>query len=207
VLHASNNPSLCSPRPPRPPASTASTASTITASEKLLLPGFLARLNQDIYEIPCEDMNKSLRRPALKRKDRASCGEFGSELIIVKKGQLCSMELKLGIHIQLDKCGFVSGGYQLCGSCFDTLKKGKIPKFSAMNGVNVTTCQDYPPELEHLTLTEEYAIARSHPIGTSNRRVHSPECSWQGGQDNGYSPSKQEDVFALGRSTAPRTCV
>jgi len=27
-------------------------------------------------------------------------------------------------------------------------------------------CQDYPAELEDLTLMEEYAIARSHPIGT-----------------------------------------
>src|SRR4051812_26402905 len=27
-------------------------------------------------------------------------------------------------------------------------------------------CQDYPAELEDLTLTEEYAIARCHPIGT-----------------------------------------
>jgi hypothetical protein len=34
-----------------------------------------------------------------------------------------------------------------------------------MNGVNVTMCQDYPTELEDLTLIEQYAIARSHPVG------------------------------------------
>jgi hypothetical protein len=34
-----------------------------------------------------------------------------------------------------------------------------------MNAVNVTMCQHYPKALEDLTLAEEYAIARSHPIG------------------------------------------
>ncbi len=42
----------------------------------------------------------------------------------------------------------------------------EVPKFSALNAVNVTMCQHYPAELEDLTLMEEYAIARSHPIGT-----------------------------------------
>jgi hypothetical protein len=28
-----------------------------------------------------------------------------------------------------------------------------------------TVCQHYSPELEDLTLTEEYAVTRSHPIG------------------------------------------
>jgi hypothetical protein len=114
------------------------------------------RRYEQILEKACAEVERSC----------ASCGEFGSELIIVKKDQVYSMELKLGTHIELDKCGFVDDEYQLCGSCYGTLKKGKPPKFSAMNGVNVTMCQDYPPELEDLTLTEEYAIARSHPIGT-----------------------------------------
>ena len=39
---------------------------------------------------------------------------------------------------------------------------GQNPKFSALNGVNVTMCQRYHSELEDLTL--EYVIARSHPI-------------------------------------------
>jgi len=56
--------------------------------------------------------------------------------------------------------------YISCGSCLNALTRGKVPKFSAMNAVNVTMCQDYPPELQDLTLIKEYAIARSHPIDT-----------------------------------------
>lgn len=33
------------------------------------------------------------------------------------------------------------------------------------NLVNVTLCQHYPHELEDLTLSEEYLIAKSHPLG------------------------------------------
>jgi hypothetical protein len=40
-----------------------------------------------------------------------------------------------------------------------------IPKFSAKNMVNVTLCQGYPSALEGLTLTEEYLIAKCHPLG------------------------------------------
>lgn len=34
-----------------------------------------------------------------------------------------------------------------------------------MNSVNVNRCQDYPSALEALTLTEEYLIAKWHPLG------------------------------------------
>jgi uncharacterized protein DUF6570 len=68
--------------------------------------------------------------------------------------------------LQLDDCGLMNGSYHFCPSCFNALNGGKVPKFSAMNGVNVTMCQDYPTELEDLTLIEQYAIARSHPVGT-----------------------------------------
>jgi hypothetical protein len=54
---------------------------------------------------------------------------------------------KLGAPIQMDKCGVKNGLYQLRGSCLNALNRGKIPKFSAMNAVNVTMRQDYPPEL------------------------------------------------------------
>jgi hypothetical protein len=43
--------------------------------------------------------------------------------------------------------------------------RGSIPKFSAKNLVNVTLCQHYPHELEDLTLSEEYLIAKCHPLG------------------------------------------
>jgi hypothetical protein len=98
----------------------------------------------------------------------ASCGEFGSKLTTVGEDRLrlmkAKVEAKFGVQIELDDCSFADGAYRLCQTCFDALDKGKIPKFSAMNAVNVTMCQRYPAELEDLTLIEEYAIARSHPI-------------------------------------------
>ena len=95
----------------------------------------------------------------------ASCGEFGAELVNVGEDRLRSMETVIGVPIQLDDCGFVDGSYVLCKTCLNALDNGRIPKFSAMNAVNVTMCQHYPKELQDLTLVEEYAIARSHPIG------------------------------------------
>ena len=95
----------------------------------------------------------------------ASCREFGAELVAVGEDRLRSMETVVGVPIQLDDCGFVDGSYVLCKTCLNALDNGRIPKFSAMNAVNVTMCQHYPKELQDLTLVEEYAIARSHPIG------------------------------------------
>src|SRR5271167_1446059 len=99
----------------------------------------------------------------------ASCGEFmakaGSKLIPVDDDHVHSMEPTDGA-IQLDNCGIADGSYRVCEACFDALSGIRIPKFSALNAVNVSMCQHYPQELEDLTLMEEYAIARSHPIGT-----------------------------------------
>ena len=99
----------------------------------------------------------------------ASCGEFmtqaESELISIDDDRLYSMKSLEGV-VQLDNCSIVDGSYQLCKTCFNGLNRGRIPKFSALNAVNVNMCQHYPPELEDLTLMEEYVIARSHPIGT-----------------------------------------
>jgi len=89
----------------------------------------------------------------------------GSELISVDDDRLYSMKSLEGV-VQLDKCSIVDGSYQFCKTCFNDLNRGRIPKFSALNAVNVNMCQHYPPELEDLTLMEEYVIARSHPIGT-----------------------------------------
>ena len=99
----------------------------------------------------------------------ASCGEFmakaESELIPVDDDRLRLMKPPEDV-VQLDNCSIIDGSYQFCKTCFNTLNGGRIPKFSALNAVNVTLCQHYPTELEDLTLMEEYAIARSHPIGT-----------------------------------------
>jgi len=114
------------------------------------------RRQEQILQDACEEVETSC----------ASCGEFGSKLVTVDENWLRSTEAKLGVPIQMDKCSVQNGLYQLCGACFNALNRGKAPKFSAMNAVNVTMCQEYPSELQDLTLIEEYAVARSHPIGT-----------------------------------------
>jgi hypothetical protein len=99
----------------------------------------------------------------------ASCGEFKAkaELRQIPRDdhRLHLMKSPEGV-LQLDNCGLIDGSYHLCYQCCDALDDNKIPKFSALNGVNVTMCQDYPAELKDLTLVEQYTIARSHPIGT-----------------------------------------
>jgi hypothetical protein len=87
------------------------------------------------------------------------------EPIPVDDRRLCLMKPPEGV-VQLDNCSIADGSYQFCKSCFSSLSGNRIPKFSVLNAVNVTMFQDYPAELEDLTLMEEYTIARSHPIGT-----------------------------------------
>lgn len=65
----------------------------------------------------------------------------------------------------LDICGRSNGFWNLCSMCHAALLRGSVPKFSAKNNVNITLCQDYPCALKDLTLTEEYLVAKSHPVG------------------------------------------
>lgn len=65
----------------------------------------------------------------------------------------------------LDSCGWKEGFWYLCSACHSALLRGSAPKFSAKNLVNVTLCQHYPDALKDLTITEEYLIAKSHPVG------------------------------------------
>jgi hypothetical protein len=65
----------------------------------------------------------------------------------------------------LDTCGRHGNDWEFCSSCHSALRRGKIPKFSAKNSVNVTMCQHYPPALEGLTAIEECLIAICHPVG------------------------------------------
>lgn len=99
----------------------------------------------------------------------ASCGEFKAKTelrhVPCDDERLHLMKSPEGVLL-LDSCCLMDGSYHLCPSCFNALNGGNIPKFSAMNGVNVTFCEDFPAELDDLTLTEQYAIARSHPVGT-----------------------------------------
>lgn len=65
----------------------------------------------------------------------------------------------------LDRCGYIDGFWNLCSGCHASLLRGSVPKFSAGNKINVVLCQHYPDALKDLTLTEEYMIAKSHPVG------------------------------------------
>ncbi|KAH6692768.1 hypothetical protein BKA61DRAFT_714688 [Leptodontidium sp. MPI-SDFR-AT-0119] len=66
----------------------------------------------------------------------------------------------------LDRCGHHENSWDFCAVCHGAVSRSNIPKFSALNLVNVTTCQDYPSALEDLTTVEECLIAKCHPIGT-----------------------------------------
>lgn len=65
----------------------------------------------------------------------------------------------------LDHCGYTDDFWNFCSGCHAALLRGNAPKFSAKNNVNVLPCQHYPETLKDLTLTEEYVIAKSHPVG------------------------------------------
>ena len=67
---------------------------------------------------------------------------------------------------RLDSCSLDGTDYLFCHGCFNAIKQRKPPKYSALNAVNVSFCQDYPDALKGLTLTEECLIARGHPIAS-----------------------------------------
>jgi len=67
---------------------------------------------------------------------------------------------------RLDRCGHHRDSWEFCTPCHTAVSRGSIPKFSALNLVNVTMCQDYPSALEDLTAIEECLIAKCHPVGT-----------------------------------------
>jgi hypothetical protein len=65
----------------------------------------------------------------------------------------------------LDKCGYEDGYWLFCSKCHTKTLQGKIPKFSALNSMNVVMCDNYPAALKDLTFVEGCVIARRHPIG------------------------------------------
>ncbi|KAJ5751423.1 uncharacterized protein N7511_008388 [Penicillium nucicola] len=60
---------------------------------------------------------------------------------------------------------FVTFNINVCSLCYAALVRGSAPKFSTRNNINVTLSHHYPDVLKDLTLTEEYLIAKSHPVG------------------------------------------
>ena len=75
----------------------------------------------------------------------------------------CLDELK---RVGLDECGYNNGVWTFCKLCYTDILRAKVPKFSALNSINVITCNDYPADLKDLTPVEECVIARRHPIGS-----------------------------------------
>lgn len=92
----------------------------------------------------------------------AVCGMFASSSEKVSVPENC--ELLQRLDGRLDSCGLVDGMCNLCSSCYAVLGKGKIPRFSPNNMVNIHFCSDYPDVLRDLTIVEESLIALSHPI-------------------------------------------
>jgi hypothetical protein len=73
--------------------------------------------------------------------------------------------LILPLQHTLDHCGRGENSWDFCTICHLAAGRGSIPKFSALNLVNVITCQAYPSALEDLTLIEECLIAKCYPVG------------------------------------------
>jgi Domain of unknown function (DUF6570) len=97
----------------------------------------------------------------------ASCGRFTEKHVVeLPKDHPLLVRFYAGPDSspQLDSCALIGNNYLFCSRCFKAIRKGLPPKYSALNCVNVSFCQNYPGALQDLTVTEECLIARSHPI-------------------------------------------
>jgi hypothetical protein len=106
---------------------------------------------------------------AATQKICGSCGRFiEQEIFQLSKDNplLKPFYTGPGSSPRLDACALDQNDYLFCHPCFKQIQRRCPPKYSALNGVNVTFCQDYPSVLRDLTLTEECLIARSHPIAS-----------------------------------------
>lgn len=93
----------------------------------------------------------------------SSCGRFVpvSEIVEMENGN----PLLEPLAGHLDYCGKHDDEWDVCLTCLKSLSQNTLPKFSALNRVNMTMCQNYPTVLESLTPVEECLIARCHPLG------------------------------------------
>ena len=100
-----------------------------------------------------------------KRRVCSSCGVFSPsyDTMTLDDNNDFLEELK---RVGLDRCGYENGAWSFCKLCYGDILRSKIPKFSALNSVNVVMCHDYPAVLKDLTLVEECVIARRHPVGS-----------------------------------------
>jgi uncharacterized protein DUF6570 len=98
-----------------------------------------------------------------------SCGRFVEQRVFrlsVEDPLLLPFRVDAASPPRLDSCALDGTDYLFCQPCFTAIKQRNPPKYSALNGVNVSLCQNYPAALEGLTLTEECLIARGHPIAS-----------------------------------------
>lgn len=51
-------------------------------------------------------------------------------------------------QVGLDGCGYDNDIWPFCKLCYTDILRAKIPKISALNSVNVITCDDYPAVLK-----------------------------------------------------------
>jgi hypothetical protein len=65
----------------------------------------------------------------------------------------------------LGHCAKHGDNWDLCLPCLKSLSQNTLPKFSVLNRVKMTLCQNYPAVLENLTPVEECPIAKCHPLG------------------------------------------
>lgn len=95
-----------------------------------------------------DEMSAASEKPVL-----CSCGRFvaGPDIYEVND----QADFILPPQRTLDRCGHHDNSWDFCTACHSAVSRGNIPKFSALNLVNVTTCQDYPSALENLTAIEE----------------------------------------------------
>ncbi|KAJ5240415.1 uncharacterized protein N7469_002006 [Penicillium citrinum] len=98
-----------------------------------------------------------------KRGVCSSCGRFVPIPEIVEMEDSDPLLLPLATH--LDCCGKHGDEWDICLTCLKSLSQNSVPRFSALNRVNMTMCQNYPSALEGLTPVEECLIARCHPLG------------------------------------------
>ena len=106
---------------------------------------------------------------AATQKICGSCGNFiVKEALRLPKDDPLLLPFSCGPDSspRLDSCALLENDYQFCRPCFKAIERRCPPKYSALNAVNVSFCQDYPHVLQDLTLTEERLIARSHPVAS-----------------------------------------
>lgn len=71
---------------------------------------------------------------------------------------------ELDFSPRLDFCVLIKSNYLFCSPCITAIEQRCSSKYSALNAVNITLCQDYSCVLHNLTLTEKCLIMRSHSI-------------------------------------------